>query len=46
MDSDRVAVLSDGKLVEMDSPQRLLTEDHYSYFRGLAKDAGLISPRS
>ena len=42
MDSDRVAVLSDGKLVEMDSPQRLLTEDHYSYFRGLAKDAGLI----
>ena len=42
MDSDRVAVLSDGKLVEMDSPQRLLSEPKYSYFRGLAKDAGLI----
>ena len=42
MDSDRVAVLSDGKLVEMDSPQRLLSEPQYSYFRGLAKDAGLI----
>jgi len=43
MDSDRIAVLSDGQLVEMDSPQRLLDESKYSHFRSLAKDAGLVS---
>ena len=43
MDSDRIAVLSDGQLVEMDSPQRLLEEPKYSQFRSLAKDAGLIN---
>ena len=43
MDSDRIAVLSDGQLIEMDSPQRLLDEPNYSQFRSLAKDAGLIN---
>ena len=43
MDSDRIAVLSNGQLVEMDSPQRLLDESKYSHFRSLAKDAGLVS---
>ena len=43
MDSDRVAVLSDGKLVEMDTPENLLNEKDGSYFRSLAKDAGLAT---
>ena len=43
MDSDRVAVLNDGELVEMDTPQRLLSEWQYSYFKSLAKDAGLLT---
>ena len=43
MDSDRIAVLSDGQLVEMDSPQRLLEQPNYSHFRSLAKDAGLVN---
>ena len=43
MDSDRIAVLNDGELVEMDTPQRLLREPQYTYFRGLAEDAGLIT---
>lgn len=43
MDSDRVAVLSDGKLVEMDSPENLLNQKDGSYFRSLAKDAGLVT---
>ena len=43
MDSDRIAVLSDGQRVELDSPQRLLDEPKYSHFRSLAKDAGLVN---
>ena len=42
MESDRVAVLSDGKLEEIDTPQHLLSEPQYSLFKGLAKDAGIV----
>ena len=42
MDSDRIAVLSEGTLLEMDTPHRLLTETKYSHFRSLARDAGLV----
>ncbi|TRY75677.1 hypothetical protein TCAL_11607 [Tigriopus californicus] len=38
LDSDRVAVFSEGKLVELDSPQSLM-DKHDSVFRGLAKNA-------
>ncbi len=41
VDSDRVAVFSSGKLVELDSPQKLLS-DHSTAFAKLAKDANLI----
>nr|AHK05647.1 ATP-binding cassette transporter sub-family C member 1 isoform X7 [Tigriopus japonicus] len=41
LDSDRVAVFSEGKLVELDSPQSLM-DKHDSVFRGLAKNAGLV----
>ncbi|KAH9413433.1 Mrp-4p [Dermatophagoides pteronyssinus] len=41
MDSDRVLVLDKGRVVEYESPQRLLS-DRRSRFFALAKDAGLV----
>ncbi|XP_071454824.1 multidrug resistance-associated protein 1 isoform X2 [Hetaerina americana] len=41
MDSDRVIVLDKGKIVEFDSPSKLL-ETRSSVFYGMAKDAGLV----
>lgn len=41
MDSDRVAVFSDGKLAEFDQPQALV-ERSGTIFRSLAKNAGLV----
>ena len=41
MDSDRVMVLGDGRILEMDSPAELLKKED-SVFRSLAKDAGIV----
>ncbi|XP_046388373.1 multidrug resistance-associated protein 1 isoform X3 [Ischnura elegans] len=41
MDSDRVIVLDKGRIVEFDSPAKLL-ESRTSVFYGMAKDAGLV----
>ncbi|XP_039282649.1 multidrug resistance-associated protein 1 [Nilaparvata lugens] len=43
LDSDRVLVLSKGKVVELDTPQKLL-ENHDGVFYSLAVEAGLIRP--
>jgi|SRR5882724_10357331 len=40
MDSDRVLVLHEGRVVEFDSPMNLLKDDK-TIFHSLAKDAGL-----
>ena len=40
MDSDRVIVLDQGKIVEFDSPPNLLKQ-HQSVFHSMCKDAGL-----
>ena len=40
LDSDRILVLSKGKVEELDSPLNLL--NHNSSFRSFAKDAGVI----
>ena len=40
MDSDRVMVLSEGNIVEFDTPERLLAEKK-SAFYGMALEAGL-----
>ncbi len=42
MDSSRVMVLDAGRIVEMDSPQRLLS-DAKGIFYGMAKEAGLVN---
>lgn len=42
MDSSRVMVLSDGKIIEFDTPETLL-QNRKSVFFGMAKDAGLVS---
>jgi ATP-binding cassette subfamily C (CFTR/MRP) protein 1 len=42
LDSHRVLVLDNGKVVECDSPQRLL-ETPDSVFRAMAKDAGIVN---
>ena len=41
MDSDRIVVLSDGNLVEADSPTKLLAKRD-SAFYSMAKEAGLV----
>lgn len=41
MDSDKVIVLDKGKIVEYDSPARLL-ENVNGIFYGMAKDANLV----
>ena len=41
MDSDRIVVLSDGKLVEADSPAKLLAKRDSAFF-SMAKEAGLV----
>ncbi|XP_054161810.1 multidrug resistance-associated protein 1-like [Oppia nitens] len=41
MDSDRVIVLHEGRVAELDTPNNLLT-DSQSIFYSLAKDAGLV----
>lgn len=41
IDSTRVLVLSDGKIVEFDSPKTLLN-DRNSVFYSMAKDAGMV----
>lgn len=41
LDCDRIVVLSDGKILECDVPQKLLA-DRTSAFYGLAKEAGLV----
>lgn len=40
MDSDRVIVLDQGKIVEFDTPANLL-KNHQTIFHGMCKDAGL-----
>lgn len=40
MDSDRVIVLDQGKIVEFDTPANLL-KSHQTIFYGMCKDAGL-----
>ncbi|XP_034235576.1 multidrug resistance-associated protein 1-like isoform X2 [Thrips palmi] len=42
VDSDMVLVLDQGKLLELDSPERLLN-DKSTVFYSMAKDAGLVS---
>lgn len=41
IDSDRIVVLDQGKIVEFDSPGNLLKQQH-SIFYSMCKDAGLI----
>ena len=41
MDSDRIVVLSDGNLVEADSPAKLLAKRDSAFF-SMAKEAGLV----
>ncbi len=41
LDSNRIAVLSDGQLVEMDEPTKLL-DDPKSHFKAMANDAGIF----
>ncbi len=41
LDSDKVAVFSHGRLVEMDKPSTLL-KIHSSYFKSMANDAGIF----
>lgn len=41
MDSDKVIVLDKGKIVEYDSPTRLLNNSN-GVFYGMAKDANLV----
>ena len=41
MDSNRVMVLDQGKIIEFDSPQNLLSNSE-SHFFGMAKNAGLV----
>jgi len=41
MDNDRIMVLSEGRIVEFDSPSKLL-ENKSSVFYGMAKDANLV----
>jgi ATP-binding cassette, subfamily C (CFTR/MRP), member 1 len=45
MDSDRVLVLSEGRVAEFDTPSKLLGEPH-SMFYSLAAEAGLVGPSS
>jgi ATP-binding cassette subfamily C (CFTR/MRP) protein 1 len=42
VDSDRVLVLSEGRVVEFDTPARLLAEPD-SMFYALATEAGLLA---
>ncbi len=42
MDSTRIAVFKEGRLVELDAPAALM-EDSDSIFRDMAKDANLLS---
>ena len=41
MDSNRIMVLSDGQILELESPNKLL-QDPESAFYKMAKDAGLV----
>ena len=41
MDSDRIVVLSDGNLLEADSPARLLAKRDSAFF-SMAREAGLV----
>jgi len=41
MDSSRVLVLSEGNIVEFDTPQALLNNEQSSFY-GLAKEAGVL----